>query len=60
MFTSIQVLLDSEVRMQRIIESASDAFLEMDRDGRIVSANKSACKLFGLSVDVLVGKTVRF
>ena len=52
----------SDARMERrfrhLLEAASDAILEIDRDGRIVLMNAATERLFGYSREELSGKNV--
>ena len=45
----------SEALLQAVFESALDATLLLDDDGRFVDANAAACELFRLPKDLLVG-----
>src|SRR5580765_6924247 len=47
-----------ERRFQEVLESAPDAILEVDRDGRIVLLNAVAEKMFGYSREELLGQPV--
>ncbi|MEY2518727.1 MAG: two-component system, cell cycle sensor histidine kinase and response regulator CckA [Verrucomicrobiota bacterium] len=49
-------LRDSEEQMRAILESALDAVITMDRDGRIVAFNPAAEKIFGFRRDDAIGK----
>ena len=49
-------LRESEERMRAILESALDAVITMDRDGRIVEFNPAAEKIFGFRRDAAIGK----
>jgi len=42
---------ESEARYRAIFNSAADAFLLIDRDGRIFKANPHACRIYGYSRD---------
>jgi diguanylate cyclase (GGDEF)-like protein/PAS domain S-box-containing protein len=46
---------DAEARMRAIVEGAADAILTVDADGRIGLANAATARMFGYSVDELVG-----
>ena len=43
---------------RRIFESAPDAIVVTDRDGRMVRVNKAADKLFGYNHEELLGQSV--
>lgn len=49
-------LRESEERMRAILESALDAVITMDRDGRIVEFNPAAEKIFGFRRDAAIGE----
>jgi PAS domain S-box-containing protein len=49
-------LRESEERMRAILESALDAVVTMDREGRIVEFNPAAEKIFGFRRDGAIGK----
>jgi diguanylate cyclase (GGDEF)-like protein/PAS domain S-box-containing protein len=49
-------LRDREARLQAILDSAGDAILTIDRDGRLVSANRATADLFGYPPDQLRGQ----
>jgi two-component system CheB/CheR fusion protein len=51
-------LYDSERQLQAIYDSALDAFLIADDEGRYLSANPAACSLLGLSEAELLGHRV--
>jgi PAS domain S-box-containing protein len=51
-----EALLESEEMARGIIDSALDAFIQMDEDGHIVGWNPQAEALFGWSRDEVVGK----
>jgi PAS domain S-box-containing protein len=49
---------DAERRLGELLESAPDAILELDNEGRIVLLNRMAEKLFGYTREELLGQTV--
>jgi PAS domain S-box-containing protein len=49
-------LRESEERMRAILESALDAVITMDSDGRIVEFNPAAEKIFDFRCDVAIGR----
>ncbi len=49
---------DTERRLGALLESAADAILELDGEGRIVLLNRMAEQLFGYSREELLGRTV--
>ena len=46
----------SEERLRGILENASDAIVTFDGDGRIVSWNRAAERLFGYTADDIIGQ----
>jgi diguanylate cyclase (GGDEF)-like protein/PAS domain S-box-containing protein len=48
-------LRDREARLQAILDNAGDAILTVDRDGRLVSANRATATLFGYRPEQLPG-----
>jgi PAS domain S-box-containing protein len=48
----------SEQRFQRLLETAPDAMVVVDKDGRIVLANSQAERLFGYTREELLGEFV--
>jgi len=48
----------SEARVRRVLETADEAFIEMDSDGRIVEWNPKAEALFGWGRSEVRGRTV--
>jgi len=50
------VLLESEARHRAVIESAMDAFVGMDREGRITEFNSAAERMFGRPRDEVIGR----
>ena len=49
---------DAERRLGELLESAPDAILEFDHNGRIVLLNRMAEQLFGYTREELLGQTV--
>jgi PAS domain S-box-containing protein len=49
---------DAERRLGELLESAPDAILELDHEGRIVLLNRMAEQLFGYTREELLGQTV--
>ncbi|WP_096700997.1 EAL domain-containing protein [Magnetospirillum sp. 15-1] len=49
---------DSEEKFRLVMESASDALLVIDADGRIVSWNRGASRMFGYERDEILGHDV--
>ena len=49
---------DAERRLGELLESAPDAILELDNDGRILLLNRMAEQLFGYTREELLGQTV--
>jgi PAS domain S-box-containing protein len=49
-------LADSEERFRSVIETAGEAILNIDSDGRIVLWNKAAESIFGYTADEAIGK----
>jgi PAS domain S-box-containing protein len=49
---------DAERKFQHLIESAPDAILITDGEGRIVLSNRQAERLFGFSPDELAGRSI--
>jgi PAS domain S-box-containing protein len=46
------------LRLAAVIESSDDAIFSEDRDGRIDSWNRSACKLFGYTAEEAIGQPI--
>ena len=55
---AVQNLAESEARARMVLNSASDAFIGMDSDGRIVSWNAQAEATFGWTRDDVIGKRI--
>jgi PAS domain S-box-containing protein len=53
---AVQNLAESEARARLVLDSAHDAFIGMDSDGRIVSWNAQAASTFGWSRDEAIGR----
>jgi PAS domain S-box-containing protein len=53
-----QALRDREERLRTILQTAADAIVTIDRQGRIVSVNPATERLFGYGEIELVGKNV--
>jgi PAS domain S-box-containing protein len=53
---AVQNLAESEARSRLVLDSAHDAFIGMDSDGRIVSWNPQAASTFGWSRDEVIGR----
>ena len=51
-------LQESEERYRELTENISDAFLALDREGRILSWNRAAARLSGCPVGEAVGKSI--
>jgi PAS domain S-box-containing protein len=51
-------ITDAEQRLFDVLESAPDAIIELDNEGRIVVLNRMAEQLFGYTRDELYGQTV--
>jgi PAS domain S-box-containing protein len=52
-------LFQSEKRTRLVLDTAPDAFITLDRDGRITTWNAAAERLFGWKQDEAVGRTMR-
>ena len=55
---SLRPISDAERRLGELLESAPDAILELDADGRIVLLNRMAEQLFGYTREEMLGLTV--
>ncbi len=53
---AVQNLAESEARARLVLDSAHDAFIGMDSDGRIVRWNAQAASTFGWSRDEVIGQ----
>jgi PAS domain S-box-containing protein len=49
----------SEERMRLVLDTAPDAFITLDREGRITTWNAAATRLFGWSEEEALGRTMR-
>jgi two-component system phosphate regulon sensor histidine kinase PhoR len=50
--------MEAEDMNRRLLESAPDAMLAIDADGRLRFANQEACNVFGSSREELIGKPI--
>jgi PAS domain S-box-containing protein len=55
---SLKTISDAERRLGELLESAPDAILELDPEGRIVLLNRMAEQLFGYTREEMLAKTV--
>jgi PAS domain S-box-containing protein len=55
---SLKPISDAESRLGELLESAPDAILQLDREGRIVLLNRMAEQLFGYGREEMLGLTV--
>jgi len=53
-----KALRESETRFRSVVESATDAIILSNEEGNILSWNQSAERLFGYSIDQVVGKSL--
>ncbi|ABN57907.1 MULTISPECIES: PAS domain S-box protein [Methanoculleus] len=53
-----EALRESEDRYRELTENVSDAFLALDRDGRVLSWNRVAARLSGRTVEEAVGQSI--
>jgi PAS domain S-box-containing protein len=51
-----QALAQSEIKMRCILDSVDDGFIVIDRDYRILSANKAFCNFADLREDQIIGR----
>jgi PAS domain S-box-containing protein len=51
-----EALIQSESKMRNILDSVEEGFIVIDRDYRILSANRAFCNLVGLNEDLVVGR----
>jgi len=52
-------LIDREMRLRSILQTATDAIITIDRNGIIIALNPATEKLFGYMRDELVGQNVK-
>jgi PAS domain S-box-containing protein len=57
--TQARELRQSEERTRLVLDTAPDAFITLDRDGRIMFWNAAAERLFGWTEQEAIGKTMR-
>jgi PAS domain S-box-containing protein len=55
---AVQNLAESEARARMVLDSAHDAFIGMDSDGRVVSWNPQAESTFGWDRDEMIGRSL--
>ena len=55
-FTVAEALRESEQRNRLILDTASDAFIEMDDSGRVITWNRQAELSFGWTAEEVVGR----
>lgn len=53
-----QALEDNERRLKAILDSAMEAIVTIDAEGKIISANPAACEMFGYAPPELIGRSV--
>jgi PAS domain S-box-containing protein len=53
-----ETLQESDARVRRILESAIDAFISMDSNGKILEWNPQAAQIFGWSREEAVGRNL--
>ncbi len=53
-----QALRESETRFRSVIESATDAIISVDADGRITSWNQGAADMFGYKTEEILGESL--
>ncbi|HEX5431651.1 MAG TPA: PAS domain-containing sensor histidine kinase [Bryobacteraceae bacterium] len=58
MAEDVQHLGNAERRLKELLESAPDAIIEFDEEGRVVLVNRMAERLFGYKREELLGQTV--
>ena len=54
-----QIAIQEQQRSETIVANASESILTFDRDGAILSCNRSTLDLFGVSADQLIGNPVQ-
>jgi diguanylate cyclase (GGDEF)-like protein/PAS domain S-box-containing protein len=55
---AVRALQENHARVRQVLDTAADAFIAMDTDGRVYEWNESAVKLFGWTRDEAMGKEV--
>jgi len=53
-----QALEDNERRLNAILNSAMEAIVTIDAEGRVISANPATCEVFGYAVPELLGQSI--
>ncbi len=53
-----QALEDNERRLKAILDSAMEAIVTIDAQGKMISANPAACEMFGYALPELMGQNV--
>jgi PAS domain S-box-containing protein/putative nucleotidyltransferase with HDIG domain len=53
-----EALLESEARIRKIVETAHDAFVSIDGEGRIIAWNPAAERLLGWTADEALGRDI--
>src|SRR5262249_10462642 len=53
-----RALRESESRFRTLVETATDAILTVDEDGRILFANRASERIFGYPVSAIIGEPV--
>jgi PAS domain S-box-containing protein len=53
-----QALVDKEARLEAILDTAMDAIITIDQRGIIQSVNAAAAKMFGYTIDEMLGQSV--
>jgi diguanylate cyclase (GGDEF)-like protein/PAS domain S-box-containing protein len=53
-----EALRSSENRFRSVVESANDAIISADRNGKLLSWNDSACRIFGYQREEVLGRSV--
>lgn len=54
----IGLLAESEAQYRAIFEAARDGLFVMDINGRVVAASLTTCRLFSMSVESMIGRSV--
>ncbi len=52
-------LTESEQRMRGVVETAADGILAVDDQGKVLSFNRAATKMFGVAADDIIGGPVQ-